>query len=143
MKIKKTKDGSRLSHYVIPFSNLPRASSPLAMAFVTAAYASPSALSFKLRSFPSFVARDFRISCAIKPETMNKGCAIVNKGLALPADTTVTGESNFATFGVDFIDTVEIVMSLEEFEISVEEENAQSIVTVQDATDLIEKLFEK
>ena len=39
---------------------------------------------------------------------------------------------------------VEIVMGLEEeFGISVEEESAQSITTVQDAADLIEKLKEK
>lgn len=39
---------------------------------------------------------------------------------------------------------VEIVMGLEEeFGISVEEESAQSILTVQDAADLIEKLIEK
>ncbi|KAK2992665.1 hypothetical protein RJ640_014915 [Escallonia rubra] len=39
---------------------------------------------------------------------------------------------------------VEIVMGLEEeFGISVEEESAQTIATVQDAADLIEKLIEK
>jgi uncharacterized protein (DUF697 family) len=39
---------------------------------------------------------------------------------------------------------VEIVMGLEEeFGISVEEESAQSIATVQDAADLIENLVEK
>lgn len=39
---------------------------------------------------------------------------------------------------------VEIVMALEEeFGIAVEEENAENIVTVQDAADLIEKLIEK
>lgn len=42
------------------------------------------------------------------------------------------------------LEQVEIVMGLEEeFGISVEEESAQSIVTVQDAADLIEKLIEK
>lgn len=39
---------------------------------------------------------------------------------------------------------VEIVMGLEEeFGISVEEESAQSITTVQEAADMIEKLIEK
>ena len=39
---------------------------------------------------------------------------------------------------------VEIVMGLEEaFGITVEEESAQTIATVQDAADLIEKLCEK
>lgn len=45
--------------------------------------------------------------------------------------------------GVYFVQ-VEIVMGLEEeFGITVEEESAQSIATVQDAADLIEKLVEK
>ena len=44
---------------------------------------------------------------------------------------------------VSFLTQVEIVMGLEEeFGISVEEESAQNIATVQDAADLIEKLIE-
>ncbi|KAJ0539244.1 putative Acyl carrier protein (ACP) [Helianthus annuus] len=78
------------------------------------------------------------------PETVNKVCNIVRKQLAVPEDTAVTGESKFATLGADSLDTVEIVMGLEEeFGISVEEESAQSIATVQDAADLIEKLVSK
>lgn len=39
---------------------------------------------------------------------------------------------------------VEIVMGLEEqFDISVEEENSESITTIQEAADLIDKLCEK
>ncbi|KAF8392535.1 hypothetical protein HHK36_022880 [Tetracentron sinense] len=76
-----------------------------------------------------------------KPETVNKVCEIVKKQLALPADSAVTGESKFAELGADSLDTVEIVMGLEEeFGISVEEDSAQSILTVQDAADMIEKL---
>ncbi|KAK1293144.1 hypothetical protein QJS10_CPB17g01457 [Acorus calamus] len=78
-----------------------------------------------------------------KPETVDKVCEIVKKQLALSDDSTVTGESKFAALGADSLDTVEIVMSLEEaFGISVEEESAQSIATVQDAANLIEKLVE-
>ncbi|TXG65792.1 hypothetical protein EZV62_007067 [Acer yangbiense] len=85
-----------------------------------------------------------RVSCAAKPETVEKVCQIVKKQLALPDDTAVTGESKFAALGADSLDTVEIVMGLEEeFGISVEEDSAQSILTVQDAADLIEKLKEK
>ncbi|KAE8670379.1 Acyl carrier protein 1 [Hibiscus syriacus] len=52
-------------------------------------------------------------------------------------------ESKFTALGADSLDTVEIVMGLEEeFGISVEEESAQHILTVQDAADLIEKLVE-
>ncbi|XP_031247820.1 acyl carrier protein 1, chloroplastic-like [Pistacia vera] len=99
------------------------------------------------KSFPSLRSRSaprFRVSCAAKPETVKKVCDIVKKQLALPEDSTVTGESKFAALGADSLDTVEIVMGLEEeFGISVEEESAQSILTVQDAAELIEKLMEK
>ncbi|KAL5704245.1 hypothetical protein ACHQM5_022697 [Ranunculus cassubicifolius] len=85
-----------------------------------------------------------RISCAAKPETVDKVCEIVRKQLALPADSTVNGESKFASLGADSLDTVEIVMGLEDaFGINVEEESAQSIATVQDAADMIEELLEK
>ncbi|XP_050384133.1 acyl carrier protein 1, chloroplastic [Argentina anserina] len=85
-----------------------------------------------------------RISCAAKPEMVDKVCQIVRKQLALPDDSEVSGESKFSALGADSLDTVEIVMGLEEeFGISVEEESAQSIATVQDAADLIEKLIEK
>ncbi|XVE65683.1 hypothetical protein DITRI_Ditri08aG0019400 [Diplodiscus trichospermus] len=99
-------------------------------------------------SFPSLRTRPgslcFRVSCKAKPETVEKVCEIVRKQLALPDDSSVTGESKFAALGADSLDTVEIVMGLEEeFGISVEEESAQNITTVQDAADLIEKLKEK
>ncbi|KAF9670029.1 hypothetical protein SADUNF_Sadunf13G0026000 [Salix dunnii] len=98
-------------------------------------------LSFGLRSIP---ARRLRVSCAAKPETIDKVCEIVKKQLALSDEIPVNGESKFTTLGADSLDTVEIVMGLEEaFGISVEEESAQSITTVQDAADLIEKLVEK
>ncbi|KAJ0975632.1 hypothetical protein J5N97_017597 [Dioscorea zingiberensis] len=91
----------------------------------------------------SFRSLRLQVSCAAKPETVEKVCEIVKQQLALPETTTVTGECKFAELGADSLDTVEIVMGLEEaFNISVEEENAQSIVTVQDAADLIEKLKE-
>ncbi|XP_020581788.1 acyl carrier protein 1, chloroplastic-like [Phalaenopsis equestris] len=85
----------------------------------------------------------FHVSCAAKPETVGKVCEIVKSQLALPDGTSVTGESTFAALGADSLDTVEIVMNLEEaFGISVEEDSAQGIATVQDAADLIEKLVE-
>lgn len=71
-------------------------------------------------------------------------CEIVKKQLALPEDSAISGESKFAALGADSLDTVEIVMGLEEeFGISVEEESAQSIATVQDAADMIEDLMKK
>ncbi|KAK2637697.1 hypothetical protein Ddye_025492 [Dipteronia dyeriana] len=96
-----------------------------------------STLSFRLHPQTARL----RVSCSAKPETVEKVCQIVKKQLALPDDKTVTGESKFAALGADSLDTVEIVMGLEEeFGISVEEDSAQSILTVQDAADLIEKL---
>ncbi|XVF30868.1 hypothetical protein REPUB_Repub16aG0094900 [Reevesia pubescens] len=96
-----------------------------------------SSLSFSLRPMPARLL----ISCAAKPETVDKVCEIVRKQLAISSDKPVTGESKFTELGADSLDTVEIVMGLEEeFGITVEEDNAQSIATVQDAADLIERL---
>ncbi|GMH18793.1 hypothetical protein Nepgr_020634 [Nepenthes gracilis] len=95
-----------------------------------------------LRSRP-FLHR-FQVSCVASPETVRKVCEIVKKQLALPDETAVTAESQFASLGADSLDTVEIVMGLEEeFGISVEEESAQSIVTIHDAANLIEELIQK
>nr|KJB42742.1 hypothetical protein B456_007G264300 [Gossypium raimondii] len=59
-----------------------------------------SSLSFRLRP------DRLRISCAAKPETVDKVCEIVRKQLALPSDKAVTGESKFAELGADSLDTV-------------------------------------
>ncbi|MCL7036587.1 hypothetical protein MKW94_005307 [Papaver nudicaule] len=104
-------------------------------------------LSVQKPNFPSLRSRPvafrrFQICCAAKKETVDKVCEIVRKQLALPADSALSGESKFSALGADSLDTVEIVMGLEEaFGISVEEESAQSIATVQDAADMIEDLL--
>ncbi|MBA0604097.1 hypothetical protein Godav_016782 [Gossypium davidsonii] len=55
--------------------------------------------------------------------------------------STVSPETKFADLGADSLDTVEIMMALEEqFGVSLEEGGAENIVTVQDATGLIEKV---
>nr|AFK47671.1 unknown [Lotus japonicus] len=83
-------------------------------------FASPSTVSLSMngRIFPSITmqprAPRLQVACAAKPETVEKVCAIVKKQLALPEDSTVTGESKFTTLGADSLDTVEIVMGLEE-----------------------------
>ncbi|KAL2942328.1 Acyl carrier protein 2 chloroplastic [Bienertia sinuspersici] len=85
-----------------------------------------------------------RVSCAAAPETVEKVSTIVRKQLALAEETQVTGETKFAELGADSLDTVEIVMKLEEeFGVGVEEENAQTITTIQEAADLIETLQKK
>ncbi|KAL0918607.1 hypothetical protein M5K25_010624 [Dendrobium thyrsiflorum] len=106
-----------------------------------------ASFSSQRKNFPSIRLQSapmgFHVSCAAKPETVGKVCDIVKSQLALPDGTSVTGESTFAALGADSLDTVEIVMGLEEaFGISVEEDSAQNITTVQDAADLIEKLVE-
>ncbi|PON73966.1 Acyl carrier protein [Parasponia andersonii] len=99
-----------------------------------------SSLSF--RSLPHSVR--LHVSCAAKKETVEKVCSIVKKQLALGDDQKVSAESKFSDLGADSLDTVEIVMGLEEaFEISVEEDNAQKITTVEEAAELIEDLIAK
>ncbi|KAK6786906.1 hypothetical protein RDI58_015431 [Solanum bulbocastanum] len=69
-----------------------------------------SSLSFKGISYSSIrvnpATRRLRITCAAKPETVNKVCDIVKKQLALSADTEVSGDSKFAALGADSLDTV-------------------------------------
>ncbi|KQJ86489.1 hypothetical protein BRADI_4g05860v3 [Brachypodium distachyon] len=98
-----------------------------------------------IRSVPSPLR--FKICCSAKQETqakketVDKVCAIVKKQLAVPDGTAVTADSKFSELGADSLDTVEIVMGLEEeFNITVDETSAQDIATVQDAANLIEKL---
>ncbi|KAI3929695.1 hypothetical protein MKX01_025863 [Papaver californicum] len=94
--------------------------------------------------FPSLRISSFRVSCAAKPETVQKVCEIVRKQLVLSPETELTPESKFSALGADSLDTVEIVMGLEEeFDISVEEDNSQNITTVQEAADLIESIIQK
>ncbi|KAK6278651.1 hypothetical protein POUND7_018918 [Theobroma cacao] len=73
-------------------------------------------------SFPSLRMRPgslrFRVSCAAKPETVNKVCEIVRKQLALPDDSPVTGESKFSTLGADSLDTVTKYLSCFNYPIS-------------------------
>ncbi|XP_061364567.1 acyl carrier protein 1, chloroplastic-like [Gastrolobium bilobum] len=93
-------------------------------------------------SFPSLRSSRFRIYAA--PETVQKVCEIVRKQLALPPDSELTPETKFSALGADSLDTVEIVMTLEEeFGIGVEEESSENITTVQEAADLIDKLIQK
>jgi len=52
----------------------------------------------------------------------------------------VTPESKFVDLGADSLDTVEIMMALEEkFDLQLDEEGAEKISTVQEAADMIAK----
>ncbi|MEA3500828.1 MAG: acyl carrier protein [Candidatus Marinimicrobia bacterium] len=59
-------------------------------------------------------------------------------------ESKVTKEASFIDdLGADSLDTVELIMSLEdEFEISIEDEDAEKLKTVGDALDYIEKNVE-
>ncbi|XP_024395756.1 uncharacterized protein [Physcomitrium patens] len=66
---------------------------------------------------------------------------IIQKIIASQLDcekSDITPDSKFVDLGADSLDTVEIMMALEEkFDIQLEQENADKIVTVGNATDLI------
>ncbi|GLI63453.1 hypothetical protein VaNZ11_006425 [Volvox africanus] len=77
-------------------------------------------------------------------------CAAVNKEQVLDGVRSIiaeqlgtelekiTAESRFVDLGADSLDTVEIMMALEEkFEVSFEEDNTERISTVQQAADMI------
>ncbi|KAG6746229.1 hypothetical protein POTOM_050759 [Populus tomentosa] len=80
------------------------------------------------------------ISCLLF-ETVEKVIEIVRKQLALKPETVLTNETEFVELGAGSV--VEIVMTLEEFDINVEEESSQNITTVQEVADMIEKLVQK
>jgi len=81
------------------------------------------------------------ISCAAKQETVEKVSEIVRKQLSLADDQKVTAGTKFTELGADSLDTVEIVMGLEEeFGVTMEEDRAKEIETVQHAAELIEEL---
>ncbi|KAK7381899.1 hypothetical protein VNO80_00448 [Phaseolus coccineus] len=81
------------------------------------------------------------ISCSIaQPETLQIVQCTIAKQLSID-ETTVTPQTKFSELGADSLDTVEIMMALEEkFDISIGEGGAENISTVQDAADLIEKV---
>ncbi|KAG6495694.1 acyl carrier protein 4, chloroplastic-like [Zingiber officinale] len=95
-------------------------------------------------NFPSSRSSRLHIRCAAKPEIVNKVLEIVKRQLALSNETSLAPESKFSEIGADSLDTVEIVMCLEEeFSISIDEDNSQNINTIQDAADLIDQLVQQ
>ncbi|MBH8551698.1 acyl carrier protein [Nostocaceae cyanobacterium CENA357] len=71
-------------------------------------------------------------------EIFDKVKKIVADQLSVEAET-ITPQSNFANdLGADSLDTVELVMALEEeFDIEIPDEAAEKITTVQEAVDYI------
>ncbi|XP_077230996.1 acyl carrier protein 4, chloroplastic-like [Tasmannia lanceolata] len=79
-------------------------------------------------------------SSIAQPETLQTVQSTIAKQLSVSEDT-VTPQTKFADLGADSLDTVEIMMALEEkFGVSIGEGGAENISTVQDAADLIEKV---
>jgi len=72
-----------------------------------------------------------------KAEVLTDVCKIISTQLGTEL-AEVKPESKFVDLGADSLDTVEIMMALEEkFEITLDEEGAEKISTVQEAADLI------
>ena len=71
-------------------------------------------------------------------EILQKVCSIVSEQLSVESDE-VKSDSNFQNdLGADSLDTVELVMALEEaFDIEIPDEAAESIATVADAVKFI------
>ena len=72
-------------------------------------------------------------------EILEKVCSIVSEQLSVEAGE-VKSDSNFQNdLGADSLDTVELIMQLEEeFGIEIPDENAEQMTTVQQAVDYIE-----
>lgn len=71
--------------------------------------------------------------------------AIVAEQLSIDDASKITPESNFASdLQADSLDTVELVMALEEeFDVEIPDEAAEKILTVQEAVDYINSKTEK
>ncbi|KAL7088021.1 hypothetical protein ACP275_13G104100 [Erythranthe tilingii] len=112
--------------------------------FLTSPRAAGLKLAPKISQIAATKARSFKrggISCAIaQPETLQVVQSTIAKQLSIE-EGAVAPETKFVDLGADSLDTVEIMMALEEkFGVSIGEDGAQSIATVQDAADLIEKV---
>lgn len=78
-------------------------------------------------------------------ETFEKVKKVVVSQLSLDDESIVTPEASFsADLGADSLDTVELVMALEEeFKCEIPDEDAEKIQTVQDAVSYIDSKLGK
>ena len=75
---------------------------------------------------------------AASTETLGKVQGIIAEQLGTDVDK-IGSDVKFVDLGADSLDTVEIMMALEEeFDITLDEEGAEKIATVQEAADMIE-----
>jgi len=79
----------------------------------------------------------FTICAAASTEVVDEVRSIISDQLGTDLDK-VGADAKFVDLGADSLDTVEIMMALEEkFEITLDEEGAEKIATVQEAADMI------
>ena len=72
-------------------------------------------------------------------DTLGKVRGIISEQLGTDLDA-IAADAKFVDLGADSLDTVEIMMALEEeFEITLDEEGAEKIATVQEAADMIQE----
>ncbi len=65
---------------------------------------------------------------------------IICEQLDVPEDKVVSGASFVDDLGADSLDQVELIMAMEEeFDISIPDDEAENIATVQDAIDYVTK----
>jgi len=73
-------------------------------------------------------------------EILEKVKKIIAEQLDVPGDDIVPSASFVDDLGADSLDQVELIMAMEEeFNISIPDEDAEKIATVQDAVDYIAK----
>mmetsp|Transcript_24021 Transcript_24021/g.75237 ORF Transcript_24021/g.75237 Transcript_24021/m.75237 type:complete len:126 (-) Transcript_24021:82-459(-) len=79
----------------------------------------------------------FTVSAAASSEVLGKVQGIIAEQLGTDVEK-VGPDAKFVDLGADSLDTVEIMMALEEqFDITLDEEGAEKISTVQEAADMI------
>jgi acyl carrier protein len=92
---------------------------------------------------PAFVTRGagFQTALAMSAELEEKVKSIIVEQLGVDADKVVPEASFIDDLGADSLDTVELIMAIEEeFDTEIPEEEAASIATVKDAIDFVSKL---
>eukprot|EP00245_Coleochaete_scutata_P007815 TRINITY_DN23585_c0_g1_i1.p1 TRINITY_DN23585_c0_g1~~TRINITY_DN23585_c0_g1_i1.p1 ORF type:complete len:139 (+),score=44.91 TRINITY_DN23585_c0_g1_i1:126-542(+) len=85
--------------------------------------------------------RRFIVSAAVaSPQTMDKVVEIIAFRLGKEAKE-IKAEQTLTDVGADSLDTVEVMMSLEEeFDVTLDDEKLEKVKTVQEVADLIESL---
>ena len=81
---------------------------------------------------------------ALAPSIQERVIAIVAEQLGVPQNEVTPDKSFITDLGADSLDTVELVMALEEeFETEIPDEDAEKITTIQQAIDYINAHLEE